>query len=208
MSSTIETKEIEKQSESAITAAQDLTISSNDEYVRAGELRDSLKAIEKQIDNTFDHLIESAHKHHKSLVSEKKKHSEPIDIARGIIKKKLFAWEDEQERLRLAEEDRLRKEAQKKAEDDALAAAEAAGSKEEAQAILDAPVSAPTVVVPKSIPKVTGHTRRMVKKFRIVNEALIPRQYLTPDTVKIGGVVRSLGTVANIPGIEVYEEAA
>jgi len=43
-------------------------------------------------------------------------------------------------------------------------------------------------------------------KYRVVNEALIPRQYLTVDHAAVGRVVSALGGRAKIPGIEVYEE--
>lgn len=37
--------------------------------------------------------------------------------------------------------------------------------------------------------------------FTITDEALIPREYLTPDLQKIGAVVRAMGDQANIPGV-------
>jgi len=47
---------------------------------------------------------------------------------------------------------------------------------------------------------------RKVWKYRIVNEALIPREYLTPDLQKIGSLVRGFKEKFNISGIQVYEE--
>jgi len=35
---------------------------------------------------------------------------------------------------------------------------------------------------------------------------LIPREYLIPDEVKIGGVVRATKGSIQIPGIEIYSE--
>ncbi len=37
-------------------------------------------------------------------------------------------------------------------------------------------------------------------------KALVPRQYMIPDTAAIGRVVAALGHRASIPGVEVYEE--
>ena len=86
--------------------------------------------------------------------------------------------------------------------------AQDAGTPEEAVAVVEAAslAPAPGVVLPKTAPKTAN--RRMVPKFRITNEALIPRQYLKPDDVKIGGVIRSLRGAANIPGVTYYEEPA
>jgi hypothetical protein len=72
---------------------------------------------------------------------------------------------------------------------------------------MEEPVYAPPVIVPKTVPKLNGGpVYRTITKFRIINEALIPRQYMMPDLVKIGGVVRALKNQTNVPGIEVYEE--
>ena len=84
--------------------------------------------------------------------------------------------------------------------------AEQCGNKEEAAAIMEAPVQAAPVVIPKAVPKVTGMSIRDNWKFRVTNEKLIPREYLKVDEVKIGQVVRALKSSANIPGIETYNE--
>lgn len=48
-------------------------------------------------------------------------------------------------------------------------------------------------------------TTRMVKKVRITNPALLPREFLMPDDAKIQQAALRDGVV--IPGVEVYEEA-
>ena len=75
-----------------------------------------------------------------------------------------------------------------------------------AEQILEEPVAAPVVHVPPAAPKLAAVSARKVWKYRVVNEALIPRQYLTVDHAAIGRVVSALGGRAKIPGIEVYEE--
>jgi hypothetical protein len=42
--------------------------------------------------------------------------------------------------------------------------------------------------------------------FEITDAAALPRKYLMPDVTKIGGVVKTLGDVANIPGIKIYQK--
>ena len=135
--------------------------------------------------------------------------------------------EKEEAARRKAELDRL--EAERKAEEDRLmeaaAAAEKAGNQKQAEELAAAAVEVgetiaqeaaviaaesvyvPPVVIPKTVPKMAGGpVYRTIWKFRIVNEALIPRQFMMPNEVKIGGVVRSLKKESNISGIEVYEE--
>jgi len=137
------------------------------------------------------------------------------------IEEERLAEERQIEQKRLAdeakaEEDRLLNEAQ---------AAEQRGDTETAELLTNAavesteqineviaavaaePIYVAPVVVPKAIAKIQGGPiYRTVTKFQIINADLIPRQYMVPDMVKIGGVVRALKTCANIPGIKVYEE--
>lgn len=125
------------------------------------------------------------------------------------LKSKIKQWSAEEERKRQEEENRLRLEALKQEEERRLAEAaqlEAEGLKEEAEAVLDtpAPISMPTVE--RTTPKADMRLYRKTWKFRITNEMAIPREYLKPDEIKIGGVVRALKGKCNIPGIQVYEE--
>lgn len=52
---------------------------------------------------------------------------------------------------------------------------------------------------------VSGVSVRSDRKFRIVDEAAIPRAYLSVDEKKIAAIIKALGEQANIPGIEFYE---
>lgn len=120
------------------------------------------------------------------------------------------------EAVRKAEEDRLMEAAAaaekagdaKRAEELAAAAVDITeDAKQEAAVIAAEPVYVPPVVIPKTVPKVSGGpVYRTIIKFRIINESAIPRQYMMPNEVKIGQVVRALKKETNIPGIEIYEE--
>jgi hypothetical protein len=187
--------------------AKAITIQSNDDYIRAGEILLTIKELRKEINSFFDPICAKAFEAHKEAVAQKKRADAPLVEAEGIIKPRIAAWNAEQERIRKAEEDRLREEARKQEEErrleDAILA-EQSGNKEEAAAIMDTPVQAPVVVVPKSVPKVAGVAMTKQWKFRITDANKIPRQYLTVDEQKIGAIVRALKDQANIPGVEVF----
>ena len=51
-----------------------------------------------------------------------------------------------------------------------------------------------------------GFSYRGIWKFRIIDEGKIPREYMIPDQIKIGQLVRALKQATNIPGIEAYED--
>ena len=78
----------------------------------------------------------------------------------------------------------------------------------EQQRIKDEAAAAPKVVVVLEKTAPTTGNRRMIPKFRVIDESKIPHHFFTRDDQKIGGVIRSLKANHGIPGIEYYEEPA
>jgi hypothetical protein len=111
------------------------------------------------------------------------------------------------------EEARLRAEAET-ALLEAAAQAEAAGDLARAARIIETPVIAPRVTPtpvftpPLAVarPQAAGVSFRDEWDFEITNPALIPREYLLVDTVKLRGVVRALKQATHIPGIRVVRK--
>lgn len=205
----LDTDRIEHEASVAVQTAQEIVVKDDKSYTKTAAWVKDLKKIRKLIDETFDPHTKTAHGLWKGLIAEKKKHSEPLDEAEGIVKKKLSAYTAAQEKIRRAEEQRLREEARKKAEEEQLAAAQAAeeaGDVEEAERLLEEEVVPEPVIMEDAAPKVEGVSYRTVWKFRIRDEKRIPREYLSVDEKKIGQVVRALKDQAKIPGIEVYSE--
>lgn len=215
----VEVDEAQAKAFDYIAQARTLQVTDAESYTIAGELWKAGKEVLKAIDDGYDSIIASLHKAHKEAVAKKKSFYEPVENATKYLKSIMSTWDAEQERLRKAEEARLAEIARKQAEEqallDAIAAEEEAkrnGATQEeaaeaAQSIIDEPVYTPPVVVPKATPKLSGGpVYRTVSKFRITNEALIPRTYLSVDMVKIGGVIRALKGQHGIPGVEYYEE--
>lgn len=202
-------EEVKIKAEGALAEASRLSVVDRSTYEMSAGFLMGLKSLMKSIDDTFDPIIESAHRAHKEAVAAKKKHAEPVQKAEATVKGKMSSYAAEEERKRIAEEKRLQEDARRREEEIRIQAAidaEAAGEKEAAEAIIAAPVIAPIVVVKSEVPKMDGISHRSVWKFRISDETKIPREYLKVDEVKIGGVVRSMKGMTAIPGVEVYEE--
>jgi len=72
-----------------------------------------IKALKREIDDTFDVLISKAHAAHKEAVAQKKRHYEPLEAAERQIKQKMGTYLDEQDRIRRIEEQRLRELAER-----------------------------------------------------------------------------------------------
>ena len=204
-----DTKELETQALSIPAQARAIKIVDAGTYQQAGGILVAIKGLRKQINASYDPIILAAHMAHKTAVAEKKRVENPLVEAEGVIKPGLAAYDSEQEKKRIAEEQRLQAIARKAEEDRKLAEAVAldgAGEKKAADAVMAEPVYTPPVIVAKTTPKVNGvsFTERWI--FRIVNPLLIPRDYLMPDTVKIGQYARAMKLAGRIPGVEIYSE--
>jgi uncharacterized protein YhaN len=205
----LQPEEVSTMALTIIEQGKSVVIKTSEDYEQAGFVFTTIKSVMKQVDESFDPIIQKAHQAHKEAVAQKKKIYEPLETVSKHVKKVMSDYDTEQERIRKAEEARLQEIARKEEEEKKLAeaiAAEQSGDKQEAEAIMEEPVYVAPVVLKKEVPKVQGVSFREVWKFRIVDEKKIPREYLTPDLVKIGGVARSMKGKTNIPGIEAYPE--
>lgn len=214
------------------TTANALVITDASSFERAAEALKTIKVYLKRVGEVFDPIVDSAHRAHKTAVEQRAKFRDHALKAEASIKLRMSEWEREQDRLRREaeevqrrERERLEAEAaakqqaelqrlQKDEEDrrlEAAAAAEARGDTEAAAKIIEEPVlvAAPppvAVFVPpvavQRAPTVAGVSFRDEWDFEIVNEALIPREYLMVDEVKLRRVVKALRGATRIPGVK------
>lgn len=199
--------------EKGITTVQsevaDIIITDSATYSQAGALLVGIKAIKKTIEDYFKPLKEAAHKSWKQICDREKQELEKLTPAMEGLNKKMTVYNIAEEKIRKAEEDRLRQEALKAEEERRLAEAlqaEKEGQKEEAEAILSDPVFVPPPIVEKTVPKQAGLTMTTTWKWRLKDINLVPRQYLQVNETAVNGVVRGLKDKCNIAGIEVYPE--
>ncbi len=190
---------------------KDTRIASAEDYTAAGNLLRDIQRRKKEVEEKQSSIMKpllAAQRNIRALFRP------PLDlcaVARGIIDSKMSAWRFEQEEKRRKEEAHLREIARKEQHRlDRLAAkkaekAAAKGNEVKAMEIIGSvPVIPTPVVVAPPPPKVAGVSVRKVWRFRIVNAALIPREWLSVDEKRIGQYVRAAKGDANIPGVEVY----
>ena len=200
--------EVDQKALTVIEQARSVIITDSPSYTRAGELWKAITDMKKQVDESFKPIILKAHQAHKEALAQRAKIFDPLDKAGRSVKTGMESYDREQERIRQEEERRLREIARQEEEERQLAEAleaERNGDKEEMEVILEAPIYVPPVIVPKTTPKLQGGpVYRTIWQFRITDAQKIPRAYLMPDEVKIGGVVRALKEATNVPGVEAY----
>lgn len=211
----IQTNVVDSKALSALEFANQIVIATDDQCRIAIDYEKGLSALIKEIDETFDPHIKKAFESHRGLVAEKKKHAEPVEEAKRLIKQKRIVYNDEQERLRREAEARLQAEARRIAEEQALAAAiaaEADGQDEEAEAILNEPISTPVVTIQKTTPTagIGGAIRELwsaeVYSLSSLILAIVSGQasigLIEPNMAALNGMARSLKANMQIDGVK------
>lgn len=178
----------------------------------ANDFKLAIKQMKKQVKETFDPIIDKAHKAHKEAVAQKKKYENPLIDAEKIVTLQIISYMDKLEKIRIEAEEKAKREEEerKKIEEEKMKAALEAsnsGDIEEATRIIkeEIPEQKPYIPLPPS-PKLEGMSIRKIWKWRIIDINQVPREYLIVDSTKVGSLVRATRGKINIPGIEAYSE--
>jgi len=210
MSETTDVQEIEQASTALIVKADSYQITTNEIYIAAMEFAKAIKAMLRQVDGAFDPVIKGNHAAWKAALGQKAKYAEPLESALKSLDNKGRAFRAEQERLRREEEEKARALAQKEADRLARLAERAAeqGRVEKAEEYQAKAAAAALIqpVIAREVPKIAGIKTRTVWKYRIVDAAQIPREYMIPNEVMLGNVARSTKGAVKVAGVEFYSE--
>lgn len=210
----IQTQVVDRKATSSLEYVKSLVITNNTECEIAIEYEKGLSALIKEIDTTFDPHISAAFNAHRSLVAEKKKHAEPVEEAKRLIKSKRIIYVDEQERIRKELEAKLQAEARKQAEEaqlrDAIIA-EAEGRAIEAEAILNESTLCPVVSIANSTPKAgVGGAIREIWSAEVydlgalvsaIQQGVASIGLIEPNQTALNQLARALHENMNVPGV-------
>ena len=206
---------IEKEVPDVIAQAQSILVTNNEQETRAVEFLKTIKAMQNEVHETFDPIVEKAYETHKEATARRNKFLNPLLEAEKRIKGLVSNFRIEMERKRLEQERKLREEAEKKAEAERQRLAKQAekaaakGNEEKAAELLarSEAVQAPTVIVEKQTVQQEGMGVRTVWKAKIVNPAAVPREYCIPNEKLIDSIAKSTKGTLKVPGVEFYEES-
>lgn len=207
----LEVKKIKQEIVTSQQQALSLKVIDNITYTQAGELLSAHKSLKKRIEEYFSGvdgksgMKPKAYATWKQICADEATEIAKLEPAIKYLNSEMVKWNLEQERIRKIQEEYLRAAALKREEEDRLDAAlraEEQGDREEAEAILEEPVFVPPPIVESSTPRIAGLAMKDNWDFEVVNELIIPRNYLKIDEIKIRGVARAMKNATNIPGIK------
>lgn len=203
-----EKEEIQNEAITIVDKVKSLNILNKIDYDRADDFKIYIKKMESKIDETFDPIITKAHAAHKEALGQKKKILEPFIEAKSILTPKMTAFLIEEENKRKIEEERIRKELEKQAEEERInlaAEIENSGDKELAQEVLTQETHVPPVIIHNEYQQ-KNVKLKSVWKWEITDFSQLPDEYKIPDEKKLNGMVKLFSNNTNIPGVRIYEE--
>ena len=212
-----ERAEIENEVSPVVAAAQNLMVTDTTSYTQAMELGKACSARIKLVEEKLGPAKKKTYGAYQEIMRLMKSFIDPLETAKKLLSGRAYAWQkaeedrkrkEEEEARRLAEEEAAKK---RQAEEDArIAAAERlsnAGMEEQAEEMLETPivVEVEEVAAPAPKVKIKGASTRENWQGKVVSENLIPREYMTPDLVKLNRITKALKGETRIPGWEVSD---
>ena len=173
-------------------------VASDNDMVTATNLLGAIATAKKTLEEQRKFLVAPLNNHVKSINNRFKEYSLPLERADKILRGKVMAYRQEQERKRREEEERLRKLAEK--EQAKLAKKAAKKGLPEPPPIIIPHIEAPVRTVQADFG--TASVKK-VWTYEIVNENEIPREYLVVNEKKIAAVVKA--GIREIPGVRIFE---
>lgn len=212
----METKDLQHELQPVSEAAQRLLTTASQPiidatgYTVAAKTLKAIKAKSKELDEREKAITRPINESLKAIRDLFRAPKDLLARAEAAFKGGMLTYQRAEEQKRIeaqrVAEDLARKERERLA---ALAAkAEERGDAYKAEQFTERAAVVVAPIVQTQAPKVAGISTRKYYRPEITDEALIPREYLMPDLVKISKVVRALGSDANIPGVRVVEEVS
>lgn len=188
--------------------ARVIVIGTAEQYNVAADYLKSIKGMLNQIENARTRITKPINESLREVNKQAKEASAPLETAEQQIKRAMIGYTTEQDRLRREEQRKADENARKEQErlNAQAAKAAAAGKVEKAEQLQERAATVVAPVIQREAPKVSGVSMRTAWLFEVTDPAAVPREYLMVDEVKVRKVVGALQGATNIPGIRVYSE--
>lgn len=189
-----------------------IIIHNNETLKKGNDFLLAIKTMRKKIGETFNPIIEKAHKAHKEAVAKKKEFEEPLIRAENEVKLRIASYmrklEEERRKAeeKVAEEERKRLGAQAHAEELARELEER-GHNQEAQEVRGRVPEFKPAVIP-DVPTLNNVQMKEIFKWEVEDINKVPRKFLVIDRSAVTNYVRVHREKANIPGIRVFKESS
>ena len=208
MSTSIELVNMESKAEAEMAPvmqrARDFAVTDQMSYVAADSIIAEVRIKIKDRELELGPAKEAATKSWQAMNAIWKKFVvDPLEACKTLDRKR-YAWKKAEDDRRAQEAEKLRSAEELRLANERLELAsrmEAAGMKEQAEQIIDAPAAPVDVPAPVRVEAPRGQSNVENWQARVVDESLVPREYMTPDLVKLGKLAKLMKGKASVPGV-------
>lgn len=212
----VKEEEIQQNVSMVEVRAKAMTITSNEDYEKAAEFGQQIKAQAKVVTDFFKPMKDNAYKAHKAVCDREKTMLKPLQEAEKILKKSIAAYQKEQEQKKreLEEKMRLVAEAEKEKKLNEAAALEEEGNQEAAETALMEAQMVETVAASAAVvmdtPKAKGVSSSKDWEIESIDHQKVPVMFsgmeIRPvDEKAVMRLIRASKGSIRIPGIT-YKE--
>ena len=201
------------QAEGDIILAQCFTVASDDDYAQASEILKIVKGRYQEIETKRKAMTLPLDEAKRRIMDFFRQPLEQLGNAEHQIKSALLAFTQERERIRWEQEEQLQalarveRERLNKLTSEKLSQALEEDNLEKAEEILDTVVEVAAPTVQRERLKVQGIKTVTRWKYKIIDESLIPREYLMPNEKLLANTAVATKGATKIPGVEFYSES-
>ena len=193
--------------------AASMVVTCHEEYTIASDFLKTIKAAQNKVVSFFAPMKQKAHEAHKAITQQESAMLKPLQDAEATLKRNLLVFYQDQERIRIEAQRKLQAEADEVArrERERLMR-EAAKLKttelREQRMEQAASVIAPVVQVASVAPVVSGQSVRKTWTAKVVDAALVPREWMVVNQSALDAFARSTKGAVKVPGVEFVEVAS
>ncbi|MCJ7669553.1 MAG: hypothetical protein MUO61_03430 [Dehalococcoidia bacterium] len=201
------------QAEGDIVLAQRFIIASNDDYVKAGEILKTVKGRYQEIEAKRKEMTLPLDEAKRKIMDFFRQPLEHLSNAERQIKSAILVFGQEQERIRREQEQQLQVLARAEQERldklamEGITQAQEEGNLGKVEEILATVVQIAIPVVQSEKPKVQGIKTVTHWRYKVIDETLIPREYLIPNEKLLANIAITTKGTIKIPGVEFYTES-
>ena len=173
-------KILQSSSTDIVSKTQELVIFSKEDNQIADDILKGIKTLEKQVNEFFKPMVESAHKAHKEITGKRNSFLDPIKKAESRIKDKIREY--------LTQKRKEEKEAEAKLQ----------------QKAKDEGIKVPVTIKKEEAPK--GQIAKDIWKAEVTDKSKVPEKYKVVDQTTLNAIARAEKENASVPGVKFYSE--
>jgi len=205
------TTDIETEISTFVEENNPIAVNNNDDLSRATACIKGIKNMQAKVKESFDPIVEAAHKSHKEAINQREKYLMPLQLLEKKFKDAILVFSKKMEaeqaqRIKEANE-RMAKEAEEKKQKLLAEAKETTDAwdkeelQEKAQAIVPVTCDAPGKAIEQE-----GLSIRKTWKWEVEDENLVPRGFLTINESALNSACKQEAwRIAGIPGVRFFQ---